>query len=127
MRRPVRRSRYYVVWPLGKAISQIVDLKPCIADLARKTSCHLSHEGLRNQVIQAIVEETLSRQAPPIGRKVNVSPDGLAHVDEARTPGTVERNCNAADVLSAAVRSVHTPAAARAAAACCLALSRIRW
>lgn len=57
---------YKAVWPLGKSTSDIVSMKPRLADLAGKTIGNLSHGGFRDQEVRPIVEEALSKRFPGI-------------------------------------------------------------
>ncbi len=62
----MQETEYKVVWPLGKLVSQTVDLAPRIADLRNKTICELSDYGFRSEAIFPLLREALSRRYPGI-------------------------------------------------------------
>jgi alcohol dehydrogenase class IV len=62
----MQEGSYQVVWPLGKSISQPLELKPRLADLKGKTICELSDYGFRAEEIFPLVRELLSSRYPGV-------------------------------------------------------------
>jgi ABC-type amino acid transport substrate-binding protein len=62
----LQEPSYRVVWPLGKAASQPVALKPRPSDLSGLTVCELSDYGFRAEEIFPIIRELLSQKYPGI-------------------------------------------------------------
>jgi hypothetical protein len=62
----MKEPAYEVVWPLGRAEYQPIELKPRPSDLKGKTICELSDYGFRSEEIFPILRELLHERYPGI-------------------------------------------------------------